>query len=329
MLGCSPSGIAVTDEPRAGAAVVVQLLRGRSDRRRERPPHGADGSTEDSTADRRTMITDAPTWMIPLRAPAEHADLEGRCPRRDWDAVRRWHVIVALPGLPTMDTIQLEAGRRLRRRFLLIAASRVRRPNRYSSMVSQLSPSRSRSRARQTVGTVKQPTSAASTIARSADHVAEGGGDLADGLGDGGEVLAQDLGVVARDLRAHLEVRVAGEYRIEVVRPCSISPVGARGCHPWPATNRTGQVTRSRIGTLAAAISLNSMLTSACWSAVIRAARPSRAAIGNNNRHRRNIFRIRSRPASPVTPTGKASTHTTPTTRSGFRSAQCPARMPP
>jgi hypothetical protein len=65
-------------------------------------------------------------------------------------------------------------------------------------------------------------------------------------------------------------------------------------------TNRTGQVTRSRTGTLAAAISLSSMLTSACWSAVIRAARPSRLAIGNNNRHRRNSFRIRSRPASPL-----------------------------
>src|SRR5262245_13027887 len=41
------------------------------------------------------------------------------------------------------------------------------------------------------------------------------GGEVAYCLGDGGGVLAQDLGVVARDLRAHLEVRVAGEYWIE------------------------------------------------------------------------------------------------------------------
>src|SRR5215471_17294170 len=41
------------------------------------------------------------------------------------------------------------------------------------------------------------------------------GGDLAYGLGDGAEVLAQDRTVVARDLLAHLDVRVAGGHSIE------------------------------------------------------------------------------------------------------------------
>ena len=50
-------------------------------------------------------------------------------------------------------------------------------------------------------------------------------------------------------------------------------------------TYRTGQVTRSRTGAMAAVISLISMLTSACWSAVIRAARPSRRASGSSQPH--------------------------------------------
>src|SRR5262245_49365727 len=41
------------------------------------------------------------------------------------------------------------------------------------------------------------------------------GGDLAYGLGDGAEVLAQDRTVVARDLLAHLDVRVPGGHRVE------------------------------------------------------------------------------------------------------------------
>src|SRR5262249_55090412 len=54
-----------------------------------------------------------------------------------------------------------------------------------------------------------------SIVPGSADRVPVAGGELPYGLGDGGEVLAKDLGVVARDLRAHLEVRVAGEHRIK------------------------------------------------------------------------------------------------------------------
>jgi hypothetical protein len=42
-----------------------------------------------------------------------------------------------------------------------------------------------------------------------------GGGDLAYGLGDGRGVLRQDRTVVADDLRAHLDVRVAGGHLIE------------------------------------------------------------------------------------------------------------------
>src|SRR5438067_11221257 len=40
-------------------------------------------------------------------------------------------------------------------------------------------------------------------------------GDLAYGLGDGAEVLTQDRTVVAGDLRADLDVRVAGGHRVE------------------------------------------------------------------------------------------------------------------
>src|SRR5262245_32840711 len=49
----------------------------------------------------------------------------------------------------------------------------------------------------------------------SSPNAAVEGGEVANGLGDGGGVLAQDAGVAARDLRAHLELRVAGEDRIE------------------------------------------------------------------------------------------------------------------
>jgi hypothetical protein len=41
------------------------------------------------------------------------------------------------------------------------------------------------------------------------------GGDLAYGLGDGREVLTQDRTVVAGNLRADLDVRVAGGHRVE------------------------------------------------------------------------------------------------------------------
>src|ERR1700685_1851432 len=41
------------------------------------------------------------------------------------------------------------------------------------------------------------------------------GGDFAHGRGDGTEILAHDARVVARDRRAHLDVRVPGEHRVQ------------------------------------------------------------------------------------------------------------------
>jgi hypothetical protein len=68
--------------------------------------------------------------------------------------------------------------------------------------------------------------------------MAAGVGELADGLGGGG-VLAQDVAVVARDLRADLEVRGCGRATgSSVARPFSISPSRVPRLSPVAMTNR-------------------------------------------------------------------------------------------
>jgi hypothetical protein len=101
----------------------------------------ADGSSAEgliTTVER--MITDVldldDTRYVP---PAEHRPDPDR-PVLDRDGTLRWrgHVVdVARDGLPTMDVIELEAGRGGDGgRFLLTAASRVGRPNREQLMVA-------------------------------------------------------------------------------------------------------------------------------------------------------------------------------------------------
>jgi Domain of unknown function (DUF4118) len=101
----------------------------------------ADGSSAvDLIATVERMITDVldldDTRYVP---PTSHRPDPDR-PVLDRDGTLRWrgHVIdVAREGLPTMDTIELEAGRDGDGgRFLLTAASRVRRPNREQLMVA-------------------------------------------------------------------------------------------------------------------------------------------------------------------------------------------------
>ena len=66
--------------------------------------------------------------------------------------------------------------------------------------------------------------------------------------------------MVARDLRAGLKIEFWASIGSSVVRPCSISPSLVPRLSPVARTNRTGQVRRSRTGTLAAPISLASPL---------------------------------------------------------------------
>jgi hypothetical protein len=101
----------------------------------------AEGSSaEDLIATVERMITevldlDDTRYVL----PTEHRPDPDR-PVLDRDGTLRWRghaVDVAREGLPTMDTIELEAGRNGDRgRFLLTAASRVRRPSPEQLMVA-------------------------------------------------------------------------------------------------------------------------------------------------------------------------------------------------
>src|ERR1035441_11114909 len=76
------------------------------------------------------------------------------------------------------------------------------------------------------------------------------GGDFAHGRGDGTVILAHDGRVLARDRRAHLDVRVSTGSSVARIAasPSSVPPRLA----PEATTNRIGKVTRAKTGSPAA-----------------------------------------------------------------------------
>jgi K+-sensing histidine kinase KdpD len=102
----------------------------------------ADGSpTEDLVATVERMINDVLDLDDTRYDPSSgHTAEQGERPVLDRDGVVRWrgHVVdVSREGLPTMDVIELPAGRTSSGgRFLLTASSRVRRPNREQLQVA-------------------------------------------------------------------------------------------------------------------------------------------------------------------------------------------------
>ena len=101
----------------------------------------ADGSpTEDLVATVGRMINDVLDLDDTRYDPSSgHPTEQGERPAIDRDGVVRWrgHVVdVPREGLPTMDVIELPAGRDSGGRFLLTASSRVRRPTREQLQVA-------------------------------------------------------------------------------------------------------------------------------------------------------------------------------------------------
>src|SRR5918998_4126801 len=110
----------------------------------------------------------------------------------------------------------------------------------------------------------------------SVDLLVRGGRGHPDGGGDRAVALAHDASVVDRDLRADLEVRVLVQHRVERGADLvHLLPVGSEVAAGGQDVAH-GQVTRASTGPMSARIWLTSILISACWSALIRAARPTR-----------------------------------------------------